>query len=455
MVNQLRQLIVKMINLFLLGLSFGLGFFAVALIAALFYKGDASVSKVANKAKQFAAVSSPFPTNNYELKNHQPSQLIPNSHAHLLTSNMQIKPPADYSVVDIKTSREFILALKKLKPKTAFYFADGIYQFKRGITINQPNIMLLSKSQHPSSVIFAGKGMIKLHKAINLINVNSSGFVLDGITLKKSPNHIIQIRSERQANFPIVRNCIIENGYEQLIKVSYDKRNKPNNFSHSGIVENCIFRYTEGIGPNYYIGGIDAHGIKNWQIRNNLFLDIASPGKRIAEHAIHIWNNSEGTIVEGNMIIDSDRGIGFGMFKQNQHSNIKFSHFGGIIKNNFIYHSSNADPFADSGIILEQSPYTKILNNHVFLEHNYDRAIEYRFNSTFDTVIEGNKTNKKIASRNGGGTSSMRGNSEQLSREKYANALAQHIERSNLPYFIEKEITTHLASTFAYKSNGL
>ena len=77
----------------------------------------------------------------------------------------------------------------------------------------------------------------------------------------------------------------------------------------------------------------------------NRFLDIASPSKYIAEHAIHIWNNSRDNSVESNLIIDSDRGIGFGMLLNPESKGI--SNYAGTIKNNFIFHSQNKDPFAE------------------------------------------------------------------------------------------------------------
>jgi len=338
-----------------------------------------------------------------------------------ISGNSQIAIPDSYKQYNISNTEEFYKALSSIHKNSgqaAIIFDDGTYHFTKTIRIKKPNVMLLSKSKNPKGVILKGNGMKATRRAESLIEVHSSGFVLDGITLQETPNHLIQIKAEKGASFPIIRNCIIQDAYEQLIKVSYDKNSHPDNYSDSGLIEQCLFQYTKSIGPHYYIGGIDAHGIRNWIIRHNIFKNIASPSKHIAEHAIHLWNNTENNTVESNVIIDSDRGIGFGMWQKSQrnnNANIKFSNYGGLIKNNIIYHSDNNHPFADTGIVIENSPKTAIEGNYIYLEHKYSRALEYRFSQTREVSILNNHTNKSISSRNGG-NATLTDNNEDLDK---------------------------------------
>ena len=81
-------------------------------------------------------------------------------------------------------------------------------------------------------------------------------FPLSSMTLRRSRWHLIQIAGEDGAQSPVIRDCVLENAYEQLIKVS-DSPARPGSTANNGIVEHCLFEYTAGIGPEYYIGGID------------------------------------------------------------------------------------------------------------------------------------------------------------------------------------------------------
>lgn len=192
---------------------------------------------------------------------------------------------------------------------------------------------------------------------------------------------------------------MLQDSFQQLLKVSSSDHSS--NTSDYGTVQNCEFKYTQGIGPNFYIGGIDAHGARGWNVLNNVFRDIASPDNRPAEFAIHFWNGASNNVVEGNTIIDCDRGIGFGLKGKPASA--------GAIINNLIVHHDNNDPGADVGIILEQSPKTQILDNRVYLAHNYPNAIEYRFSETTEAAIIDNTTNKPIRKRDGA-TASLIGN---------------------------------------------
>jgi len=109
-----------------------------------------------------------------------------------------------------------------------------------------------------------------------------------------------------------------------------------------------------------------------------IFLACLSCYSYSAEHAIHFWTSSQGTVVEQNLIINCDRGIGFGLDTS--------PHLGGIIRNNMIYHSGSGE-FPDAGIGIESSSDTWIYNNTIIMNHSrYNNAIEYRFTGTTNTI---------------------------------------------------------------------
>ncbi|WNC72538.1 right-handed parallel beta-helix repeat-containing protein [Thalassotalea psychrophila] len=313
--------------------------------------------------------------------------------------------PKNYRNVYVNTASALSEAVRNANAEggnVLISLADGEYKIKRTLNIKADNIALVSDNNKPEKVIIKANGMFKHSRATNLIKVSGDHFLLDGITLQGAIHHLIQIAGENDADYPVIRNCVMRDSYQQLLKVSYDKKGAPEMSSDFGLIEHCQFYYSAGIGPNYYIGGVDAHAGNGWIIRNNSFKDIASPDKRIAEHAIHIWNNSYNPIIINNTFEDCDRAIGLGMLKTRVHKNITYSNKGGLIKNNIIIHHDNGDPFADTGIVIEDSPLTKIVGNRVWLEHDYPRAIEYRYKSTVEVLIENNITNKTITSRDGG-----------------------------------------------------
>ncbi|MBN2586086.1 MAG: hypothetical protein JXR55_02230, partial [Candidatus Fermentibacteraceae bacterium] len=171
---------------------------------------------------------------------------------------------------------------------------------------------------------------------------------------------------------------------EQMLKVSTDFGS---GWSDGGIVENCSFEYSAGIGPQYYIGGVDGHQCRDWTVRDCYFYGIRSPEADLAEHAIHFWSESEGTVAERNRITSCDRGIGFGLGDS--------GHGSGMIRNNFVHTTR------DVGIGLENASGVDVYNNSLYTE-DYVNSIEYRFPGTSGGEIINNLASGSIASRDGG-----------------------------------------------------
>ncbi len=136
---------------------------------------------------------------------------------------------------------------------------------------------------------------------------------------------------------------------------------------------------------------MDAHHAANWTVKDNTIKGFWCPGD-LSEHGIHFWRDCSDTLVERNVVIDCDRGIGFGL-GWNGHS-------GGIIRNNMIYHGESHG-YADVGIGLESAPGVQVYNNTIYHEHPYPNAIEYRFTSTAGVSIANNLANRAISRRDG------------------------------------------------------
>lgn len=300
----------------------------------------------------------------------------------------------DFSSVTVANTNELVKAVHSANQNgfTEIILADGLYLLKNRLSFKKDHIRLVSASGKPKNVIIRGKGMVKHHNPEILIDVYADFVTISGVTLEQSGNHLIQVRAEADADYFTLTNSILRDSYEQMLKVSGEKGGATSDF---GQVSHSLFEYSAGIGPQYYIGGIDAHNSKSWLVENNTFRDIASPGKHIAQHAVHFWNGSSKVRVLGNTVINCDRGIGFGLGQDGE------QHRGGEISRNVIIHTDDSDPYADVGIVLESSPGTIIDGNSIFLHNGYSNAIEFRFPQTQGVVISNNVTNKRIKGLDG------------------------------------------------------
>ena len=267
---------------------------------------------------------------------------------------------------------------------------DGVYTLDSQLWVSADGVTVRGASGNRDAVLIQGQGM--QGGVSHVFEVAGSHFTLKDLTIGNVGNHGVQIHGELDADYATIRNVRIIDTFEQMIKGSYDAEGAPGVGSDHGLVEDCLLEYTSpsGLGPQDYIGGIDVHHGADWTVRGNTFRNIRSPSVDVAEHAVHFWNGSRGTLVERNVIINCDRGIGFGLGDM--------GHQGGIIRNNMIYHDSS-EGFADVGIGLESAPGAQVYNNTLFMEHSHPNAVEYRFSTTTGVLIANNLTNRSITQR--------------------------------------------------------
>ncbi|NIM15320.1 MAG: hypothetical protein GTO45_25365 [Candidatus Aminicenantes bacterium] len=294
--------------------------------------------------------------------------------------------------VVVSTTQELVNAVSSANSggDKEIVLQNGTYTLDDMLMIWADGVTVRSQSGNRNSVIIQGQGMYG--GVSHIFNVAGSNFTVRNMTIGWVANHAIQIWGDNNSSNILISNLRIVDTYEQMVKISYDSSSS--NSSENGIMENCLLEYSAGVGPQYYIGGIDGHQCKNWTVRNNTFKNISSPGGDVAEHAVHFWSDSQDTLVENNLIINCDRGIGFGLGNR--------GHIRGTIRNNMIYHSSTDYGFADVAIGLENAANARVYNNTVCMENTYPNAIEYRFSGTSGGIIKNNLCNKAITSRDGG-----------------------------------------------------
>ncbi len=338
----------------------------------------------------------------------------------------------DYTVgtiINVSTALEFKQAISQANNtggNVTILLADGVYQVADPSSypyVTASNIVIRSQSGNRNAVILEGNGMSQQPSTVNGIFFTGNNSTIADLTIRNVGNHAIQASGD----YLYVHNVRFVDIFEQMIKGP-----SSGDGSDEGRIQCSLFEYTAGIGPQWYIGGIDIHKGDNWIVRDNVFRDIASPSFSIAEHAIHFRNYGSNNTIERNEIVNCDRGIGFGLGAD------PAGVIGGIIRNNTIY-NEGVDPYHDVGIILEQSPDTKIYNNTVHVQ--YQNAIEYRYTSTTNAVIANNLTNKPITSRNGG-TANVYSNYTQAQASWYVNPASGDLRLSGDPAAVVDQGTT-------------
>jgi hypothetical protein len=277
---------------------------------------------------------------------------------------------------------------------TTVLLADGTYRLRAPIRVVADRIALRSASGRPGAVVLDGAYAVG-----ELVSVEADDVLIGELTLERAGWHLVHAvppaGRDAIARLILYRLSLVDSS-QQFVKVN---PHEGGTWSvDRGRVECSTFALTAAGRPHVstvlpcYTGGIDVHAGRSWEVRLNRFTGI-SCANGLAEHAVHFWAGSRGTLVERNTIVDCARGIGFGLGDR--------GHVGGIVRNNVVVATR---PVLDTGIGLENASGARVLHNTVWVAPAAAKAhyssIDVRFPGT-SAEVRDNLT-ARITVRDGG-----------------------------------------------------
>jgi len=322
-------------------------------------------------------------------------------------------PPPTGTIIDVGPDQvgDLPSIVASAGPGDTIRLDDGTYDLDGAFLFFQtPGVTLRSKNGDRERVILDGN-----YATGQVITIGASGVVIGDITIQRAYNHAIHIYPTQGSDVThtLIHNVHVIDPGQQGIKINTND----SHFADTGEIRCSHVELTDAgrshIRDNCYTGGIDAHGAWGWGVRDNTIEGFWC-GDGLSEHAVHFWTGSRDTLVERNMILNSARGVGFGLGEFTSGRTYDddpcpggtyIGHFGGIIRNNFIVANDDrlfdqgAGGF-DSGIGLEQACGAMVLHNSVVSTRAPFSSIEWRFSNTSAT-IKNNVVSHNLRPRDG------------------------------------------------------
>jgi hypothetical protein len=348
-------------------------------------------------------------------------------------------PPATGHVLSVRNVRQLHEAVETATSGTTILVEDGEYQLEHALQLKVPNLTLRGKSGRPDRVILRGNGVQEERVGI-AIGIGAPDITVADLTAGYVRHHGFQIQGERGASRATLHNVRVIDTGQQLVKGSVG-RGGP--YADDVLIGCSVFKYTDH-APSDYSNGVDVLAGGRWTVRDNRFERIRGPREKnwTAGPAILFWANSQDSIVERNVIVDSFRGIAFGLgpTSSTYHRESGFDHRGGIIRNNLVW---NLNGWADEGIEANAATGLRIDHNTVYVESQaLNWSISLRFPQTH-ALVRNNLSNQRIASRDGG-HGELQGNIQNARRSWFVNPSVGDfhlVGQEVLP--IDSGVTTH------------
>lgn len=292
---------------------------------------------------------------------------------------------------------------------TTILLEDGTYTIgDSSLWISTSSVTLRSRSGNRSAVVLDGQ-----YQTAAMIDIAASDVTIADLTIQSVLWHPIHLVGN--GHRAMLYNLHLMDAGQQYVKIN--PSGTPLAYNDYGTVACSLIELTDAgrahvdtVGGTYpcYTGGIDGHQAWGWNIRDNVFKNIYCTNGSVAEHAVHFWDSSRGTVVERNRIINCARGIGFGLgstgptgrsYPDNPLQGVSgyVGHIGGVIRNNFIF--GDIGGYFNVGIGIEQALDAKISHNTVFSAGGTFSSIDSNFPNT-NAVIRNNLVFPAMTVRN-------------------------------------------------------
>lgn len=336
-------------------------------------------------------------------------------------------PPPQGTVVELTTSDDLVAAFDAATSGTTLSLADGTYTVpEAGLWIRESGVTVRSASGNRDAVILDGNYQQVSGGVINVSGV--SDVTIAELTIRRARYHTIHVSANAMpANgVRIYRVHLVDPG-EQAVKVNNEGMGA---FTDNGELACSLLELTSDgrdqvmsympAGLGCYTGGIDAHGSRDWVVRDNVIRGFWCGNAFLSEHGIHFWRGSRDTIIERNLLEDNARAIGLGLddggrtYDDDPCGIGAASHYGGLVRNNMIV-ATDPDLFAspsgmDGGIALAWACDATVVHNTIASTSPPFASIEWRFASTTANIVNNLATHDLVP--RDGATATLVGNIE-------------------------------------------
>ena len=322
--------------------------------------------------------------------------------------NVSALPLTGTRIVRVSTEAALQAAMRNLLSGDTVLLSNGIYYLSKTLYINGKSNVTIRGTSGCDGVVLVGKGMNRGGTTVpHGVWSNSLNTTVAHLTIRDTYDNTVIFNAGAQA--PHVYSAKLLNSGSQFVKAN--PTDAANGIGiNNGILEYSWMEYTNGTPANHgsgagYTNGISALSADNWIIRGNLFKNFHTPDSATYQWnpAVLVWSRSSNTITEGNVFINVDRAVAYGLIRRTSPAH---DHIGGVVRNNFVYltpllMSANRKLNSDATILAYDSPGTKVYHNTILLNRNINYAIEFRFSTTSSGEARNNLTDVPSHVRDG------------------------------------------------------